>query len=119
MPEPRELPRWAQRLAMIVVYTGLAGYIGFHFWHHGIPDILKARPCDELQPAVSISFVGDRFNPSPITVPRCTPVTIVNNSTTTVDPAIGPHEQHILYPTFNEHPLKPGESMQFTTSVPG
>lgn len=115
----RKLPRWVQISSMVVVYGAIIGYVVFHVNHHTGAIKLAAQPCLTAGQSIQIKVHDGKFIPDPVNVKRCDIVTITNSTNLYFEPAFGPHNQHIIYPTFRETALKPGQSMQFEASVPG
>ncbi len=113
------LPRWGQIVIQIVVYATVVGYAVFHLSHHSHAIKLPAQACAGSGQAIMITFTDTAIAPSPIQLQRCDRVTIINRGHLSIKPALGPHEQHLVYPTFREQILRPGQSMQFQASVPG
>ncbi len=112
-------PRWLYPVSSIIVYVGIVGVFGWHFFTHLFLDRLPAQKCPTAVAPTTVTISATGWDEDPVRVQRCSIVTIKNNDHQARKPAIGKHEHHLIYPTFQEQKVEPGATMSFQASVPG
>lgn len=80
---------------------------------------VEAEHCNVKGETHIIIMTAKTFEPAKVSVKRCDTVVFVNRSKNLYKPALGKHEEHILYTGFSEKVLGPGEKNSFVAHTKG
>lgn len=106
--------------AYAMIVATVIGTLGYHAVVRALnTQTLEARPCSKLGPTHEVIVHDTVFQPREVVVARCDQLALINRGHQSHRPVFGEHSKHIIYPSYQERVLKPGQSNSATMSVPG
>lgn len=115
-----EQHRLLQHTVYAIIVATVIGTLGYHAVVRALnTETLAARPCPRPGSTNEVVVDDTAFQSREAVVARCDQLMFINRGQRSHRPVFGEHPKHIIYPSYQERVLKPGQSNSATMSVPG